>query len=225
MGFDVVFVPFRDGLPSGPAEPFLTGFIADNERAQVYGRPVGLAELPDGSLLVADDAGNTVWRISADKAPDAGGNRGSESPIAALELRDQYGNTNSLLRQRGSAVVAVVVSVKRLAMIERWERDLSERVPGIRFLNIADLPDDVPVDTGRTAATLRKRVPDGVPVLMDADRRWATSYGLDTGLPNLLVFDADGRLLARFRGRWTDELAAEVASKVPRPAGEGDAGG
>jgi glucose/arabinose dehydrogenase len=64
IGFDVVFIPFRDGLPAGAAEPFLTGFIADNERAQVYGRPVGLAELPDGSLLVADDAGNTVWRVA-----------------------------------------------------------------------------------------------------------------------------------------------------------------
>ncbi|TFG87258.1 MAG: sorbosone dehydrogenase family protein [Chromatiales bacterium] len=62
-GFDVVFVPFEEGLPAAPAEPFLTGFIADSDRAQVYGRPVGLAELPDGSLLVADDAGNTVWRV------------------------------------------------------------------------------------------------------------------------------------------------------------------
>jgi len=232
IGFDVVFVPFRDGLPSGPAEPFLSGFIADNGQAQVYGRPVGLAELPDGSLLVADDAGNTVWRVAAEtdpgeakKVPDTGSTRSIGSPIAALELTDQYGNTNSLLRQRGGAVVAVVVSVRRLAMIERWERDLSERVPGIRFLNIADLPDDAPVDAGRTAATLRKRVPEGVSVLMDPERRWATSYGLDTGLPNLLVFDAEGRLLARFRGRWNDKLAAEVASRVPRPVSEGEAGG
>jgi glucose/arabinose dehydrogenase len=41
----------------------LTGFIADPERGEAYGRPVGLALLPDGSLLVADDAGNTVWRV------------------------------------------------------------------------------------------------------------------------------------------------------------------
>jgi glucose/arabinose dehydrogenase len=43
----------------------LTGFIADAERGEAYGRPVGLALLPDGSLLVADDAGNTVWRVEA----------------------------------------------------------------------------------------------------------------------------------------------------------------
>lgn len=62
LGFDVVFVPFADGRPAA-VEPFLTGFIADNARAEVHGRPAGLAELPDGSLLVADDAGNTLWRV------------------------------------------------------------------------------------------------------------------------------------------------------------------
>jgi glucose/arabinose dehydrogenase len=65
LGFDVVFVPFAAGAPTGAIEPFLTGFIADARRGQVHGRPVGLAELPDGSLLVADDAGNTIWRVSA----------------------------------------------------------------------------------------------------------------------------------------------------------------
>lgn len=137
------------------------------------------------------------------------------SPVLSVELRDQFGNVDSLLRYRGSPVIAVVVSVRRLAMIERWERDLSARIPGLRFLNIADLPDDVPVDIERTAATLRKRVPDGVAVLMDPDRTWASSYALDTSLPNLLVFDAEGRLLARFRGRWNAELATQVAGVVP----------
>jgi glucose/arabinose dehydrogenase len=64
-GYRVVFVPFDGGQPSGAAEDFLTGFIADPERGEAYGRPVGLALLPDGSLLVADDAGNTVWRVEA----------------------------------------------------------------------------------------------------------------------------------------------------------------
>ena len=62
-GYDVVFVPFADGRPSGPPRPFLTGFVADEGRKEVHGRPCGLAVLPDGSLLVADDAGDTVWRV------------------------------------------------------------------------------------------------------------------------------------------------------------------
>ncbi len=61
----MIFVPFADGRPSGPPQPFLTGFVRDAARKEVYGQPCGLAVLADGSLLVADDAGDTVWRISA----------------------------------------------------------------------------------------------------------------------------------------------------------------
>jgi hypothetical protein len=139
--------------------------------------------------------------------------------LAQLEFRDQYGNVDSLARWRGAPVIAVVVSVKRLAMIEKWERDLGERVPGIRFINVADLPLDVPVDLDRTALTLQKKVPPGVKVLMDPAREWASAYALDTAVPNLLVFDAAGQLTARFRGRWTADLAAQVAAAVPGQVG------
>lgn len=63
-GYKVVFVPFKDGKPSGPAEDFLVGFIADLEKDNVYGRPTGLAFLPDGSMLLTDDVNNTIWRIA-----------------------------------------------------------------------------------------------------------------------------------------------------------------
>jgi glucose/arabinose dehydrogenase len=64
-GYRVVRVPFRDGRPSGPPEEFLSGFIArDDEEKEVWGRPVGLLQLLDGSLLVSDDGGNRVWRVS-----------------------------------------------------------------------------------------------------------------------------------------------------------------
>ena len=64
-GYKVIFVPFRDGKPAGPAEDFLTGFMANPQTGEAHGRPVGLAVTADGSLLVADDAGNTVWRVQA----------------------------------------------------------------------------------------------------------------------------------------------------------------
>jgi len=64
-GYSVVRVPFRDGRPAGPPEDFLTGFVArDDEEKEAWGRPVGLLQLPDGSLLVSDDAGNRIWRVS-----------------------------------------------------------------------------------------------------------------------------------------------------------------
>ena len=64
LGIDVVFLPFEDGVPTGRVEPFLTGFIADLDEGTVHGRPVGLAMLPDGSLLVTDDAANVIWRVA-----------------------------------------------------------------------------------------------------------------------------------------------------------------
>jgi glucose/arabinose dehydrogenase len=62
-GYKVVFVPFNNGRIGKPQD-FLTGFIADEPSGKVYGRPVGVTVAQDGSLLVADDAGNTVWRVS-----------------------------------------------------------------------------------------------------------------------------------------------------------------
>ncbi len=62
-GYKVVFVPFTNGKPGKP-EDFLTGFIANLNKGEVYGRPVGVAVAKDGSLLVADDASNCIWRVS-----------------------------------------------------------------------------------------------------------------------------------------------------------------
>ena len=63
-GYKVVFVPFTDGRPSGPPRDILSGFLAPDERAS-YGRPVGVTIGPDGSLLVADDVGDAIWRVTA----------------------------------------------------------------------------------------------------------------------------------------------------------------
>jgi glucose/arabinose dehydrogenase len=62
-GYKVVFVPFKNGKPAGAPEDFLSGFIADESKNQVYGRPAGVAVMKDGSLLIADDAGNKIWRV------------------------------------------------------------------------------------------------------------------------------------------------------------------
>jgi glucose/arabinose dehydrogenase len=65
VGFKVAFVPFENGKPAGPMEDVLTGFIADENKFEAHGRPVGVTELPDGSLLVADDSGGKIWRVTA----------------------------------------------------------------------------------------------------------------------------------------------------------------
>ncbi|WP_061161129.1 PQQ-dependent sugar dehydrogenase [Caballeronia temeraria] len=61
-GYKVIFVPFENGKPSGPPEDILTGFLSSDGHA--LGRPVGVAIDGKGALLVADDVGNTVWRVA-----------------------------------------------------------------------------------------------------------------------------------------------------------------
>ncbi len=65
IGYAVVRVPFEDGRPAGWYEIFASGFrVGGTGRAQVWGRPTGVAVAADGALLVADDTGGTVWRIA-----------------------------------------------------------------------------------------------------------------------------------------------------------------
>ena len=66
-GYRVVYVPFKNGKPSGAMQDFLTGFIADANTSQVYGRPVGVVFTKDGAMLVTDDSGNTIWRVVKEK--------------------------------------------------------------------------------------------------------------------------------------------------------------
>lgn len=62
-GYAVVYVPFENGKPTGAPKPIVTGFASDDEK-QLYGAPVGLTQDGDGGLIIADDVGNTVWRVT-----------------------------------------------------------------------------------------------------------------------------------------------------------------
>jgi len=64
-GYKLVFVPFANGRPAGPPRDILSGFLAPDELVS-YGRPVGVAIGPDGSLLMADDVGNVIWRVTGE---------------------------------------------------------------------------------------------------------------------------------------------------------------
>lgn len=64
VGYMIARVPFRDGGPVGHYETFASGFwVTGGDRADVWGRPAGVAIAADGALLIADDTGNTVWRV------------------------------------------------------------------------------------------------------------------------------------------------------------------
>ena len=66
-GYQVAFVGFKDGKPAQDPVPFLTGFVPDPGKGLVYGRPVGVAVLPDGSLVVSDDGPGILYRVSYGK--------------------------------------------------------------------------------------------------------------------------------------------------------------
>ena len=63
-GYRVCFIAFQQGKPVGLPQPVVNGFHSDDEK-QLYGAPVGLAQDPDGALLIADDVGNVVWRVTS----------------------------------------------------------------------------------------------------------------------------------------------------------------
>jgi glucose/arabinose dehydrogenase len=66
-GYKVIFIPFKDGRPAGPPLDALTGFLKQDGSGTAHGRPVGVAVDRTGALLVADDTGNTVWRVTRDQ--------------------------------------------------------------------------------------------------------------------------------------------------------------
>jgi glucose/arabinose dehydrogenase len=74
-GYKVIFVPFADGKPSGDAQDVLTGFV--NEDGKAHGRPVGVAIDKAGALLVADDVGNRIWRVTPGGPASAEAGRGA----------------------------------------------------------------------------------------------------------------------------------------------------
>ncbi|MBS1790336.1 MAG: sorbosone dehydrogenase family protein [Acidobacteria bacterium] len=63
-GYKVIYIPFKNGKPEGGYENFLTGWVPDEAGPEVWGRPVGLQVIQDGSLLVVDDGGKKIWRVT-----------------------------------------------------------------------------------------------------------------------------------------------------------------
>jgi len=63
-GYDVLFIPFKNGKPTGNIETFLSGFIASEESGEIYGRPVGIAEVENGEIIITDDVGGRLLLIS-----------------------------------------------------------------------------------------------------------------------------------------------------------------
>jgi glucose/arabinose dehydrogenase len=68
VGYSISFVPFKNGKPSGPVRDFATGWMLGPDQKEVWGRPVALLQLHDGSMLISDDGGKVIWRVSYKKS-------------------------------------------------------------------------------------------------------------------------------------------------------------
>ncbi len=64
VGQSVAFIPFKNGRPSGPLREVVTGWMLSPDEREVWGRPVGLLQMPDGSLLISEDGNKKIWRLS-----------------------------------------------------------------------------------------------------------------------------------------------------------------
>ena len=64
QGYKIVFIPFKNRMATSGPEDFVSGWMLAPDTKEVWGRPVGLLQMPDGSLLVSDDGGRKIWRIS-----------------------------------------------------------------------------------------------------------------------------------------------------------------
>lgn len=135
---------------------------------------------------------------------------GQTPAVAELDLLDQQGRADRLADHSDRVVVVMVVTARRLRNLKGLERDLLERYDELYFMRIADVPEDPPVTREDVARKLNKRVPEDVPILIDIDRHWARELELDTGRPNVLLFDREGRFVASFRGRAEPELLDEI---------------
>lgn len=64
QGYKIVYIPFKNRMAASGPEDFVSGWMVAPDKKEVWGRPVGLLQMPDGSLLVSDDGGRKVWRVS-----------------------------------------------------------------------------------------------------------------------------------------------------------------
>lgn len=93
VGYKVVFVPFENGEPAGDPVDFASGFLTDDGRTR--GRPVGVTVAPDGSVIIADDLTNAVWRVTRDGASSPQGTSMDQSATSTGDTAMSDGSDNA----------------------------------------------------------------------------------------------------------------------------------
>jgi len=127
------------------------------------------------------------------------------STSASAGLKDQFGAPGGLNAHAGEVQLAIVVTAKRLRRLKPWEQEIRLHYPDLPVIRVADIPRTAPVQYEEVAAKLKKRLPEDLLVLIDLEGSWAEAYNLDVSVPNLLIFNAQGRLLRVHTGMYRSE--------------------
>jgi hypothetical protein len=129
-------------------------------------------------------------------------------------LPDQLGGSAALTDLPPGPVLVIVVNVRRLRHVQRWEEALRAALPDLQSLRVADVAQEPKPQLADVAGTLARRAPAGVPILIDLDNAWARQFELNTREPCLLLFDSGRELVAHWRGRARAELVSEVLAGI-----------
>ena len=137
--------------------------------------------------------------------------------LEELALLDQFGETGGLASDAEGLQIAIVVSAKRLRRLKPWEQAIREIDTEVPIVRVADVPRTAPTEYESVAEKLRKRLPPDVNVLVDLQGVWAAAYALDVNVPNVLIFDGTGTLLAvhsgMFKKSYVDALTADLTAQ------------
>lgn len=136
-----------------------------------------------------------------------------------LTLKDQYGHTGGLAADASGLQVAIVVSAKRLRRIKPWEQAIRRIDTDVPLIRVADVPRTAPTEYDAVAEKLRKRLPEDLNVLIDLDGVWMKTFDLDTSVPNVLIFNGAGDLLARHAGMYRKDDFDALESDLTRLEG------
>jgi len=138
-----------------------------------------------------------------------------------LALVDQYGEPGGLATDGDDLQVAIVVSAKRLRRLKPWEQAIREIDGEVPIVRVADVPRTAPTEYETVAEKLRKRLPPDVNVLVDLQGVWASAYELDVNVPNVLIFDGAGTLVAVHSGMYKKSYAEALKADLEPDAAGG----
>ena len=126
------------------------------------------------------------------------------------ELTDQYGKPYSYESMSGQPLLLIIADARKLRWIGSWEKKLRRKLPELRSYRVSGVLKTPTPTVDEVAKVLRRWVPENVPIAIDINNYWATRFMLDIDQPCLVLLNANGEVVAKWRGRPKKALLREV---------------